>query len=180
MRHSDSILICSCLYVVEINSTRRTEENVSWFRCRNLVCHSNYFIRASVAHRLQVAKSITSTNSTVGLIPLEILLDQISENNFCLGGGSRQHWVELEIVLFSYETSNVYRETLNTESCQGANCVVTEGTGDCDTVRNRCNDSWSIIISAPRLVFRLSFVNLQRAKDGTHVFCAKYRYVFVA
>ena len=31
-----------------------------------------------------------------------------------------------------------------------------------------------------RLVFRLSFVNLQRAKDGTHVFAAKYRYVFVA
>ena len=30
-----------------------------------------------------------------------------------------------------------------------------------------------------RLVFRLSFVNLQRAKDGTHMFNAKYRYVFV-
>ena len=30
-----------------------------------------------------------------------------------------------------------------------------------------------------RLVFRLSFVNLQRAKDGTHVSDAKYRYVFV-
>ena len=29
------------------------------------------------------------------------------------------------------------------------------------------------------LVFRVSFVNLQRAKDGTHVFDAKYRYVFV-
>ena len=28
-----------------------------------------------------------------------------------------------------------------------------------------------------RMVFRLSFVNLQRAKDGTHE--AKYRYVFV-
>ena len=28
--------------------------------------------------------------------------------------------------------------------------------------------------------FRLSFVNLQRAKDGTHMFDAKYRYVFVA
>ena len=27
--------------------------------------------------------------------------------------------------------------------------------------------------------FRLSFVNLQRAKDGTHVFDAKYRYMFV-
>ena len=30
-----------------------------------------------------------------------------------------------------------------------------------------------------RLIFRLSFVNLQRAKDGTQVFDAKYRYVFV-
>ena len=30
-----------------------------------------------------------------------------------------------------------------------------------------------------RLVFRLSFVNLQRAKDGTHMFDARYRYVFV-
>ena len=30
-----------------------------------------------------------------------------------------------------------------------------------------------------RLVFRLSFVNLQRAKHGTHMFDAKYRYVFV-
>ena len=30
-----------------------------------------------------------------------------------------------------------------------------------------------------RLVFQLSFVNLQRAKDGTHMFHAKYRYVFV-
>ena len=30
-----------------------------------------------------------------------------------------------------------------------------------------------------RLVFRLSFVNLLRAKDGTHVFDVKYRYVFV-
>ena len=30
-----------------------------------------------------------------------------------------------------------------------------------------------------RLVFRPSFVNLQRAKDDTHVFDAKYRYVFI-
>ena len=30
-----------------------------------------------------------------------------------------------------------------------------------------------------RLVFQVSFVNLQRAKDGTHIFEAKYRYVFV-
>ena len=29
-----------------------------------------------------------------------------------------------------------------------------------------------------RLFFRQSFVNLQRAKDCTHVFDAKYRYVF--
>ena len=29
------------------------------------------------------------------------------------------------------------------------------------------------------LVLRLSFVDLQRAKDGTHVFDAKYRHVFV-
>ena len=29
------------------------------------------------------------------------------------------------------------------------------------------------------LVFRLAFVNLQRAKNGTHMFDAKYRYVFV-
>ena len=30
-----------------------------------------------------------------------------------------------------------------------------------------------------RSVFQLSFVNLQRAKNGTHMFDAKYRYVFV-
>ena len=30
-----------------------------------------------------------------------------------------------------------------------------------------------------RLVFRLSFVNLQRAKDGIHMIDAKYKYVFV-
>ena len=30
-----------------------------------------------------------------------------------------------------------------------------------------------------RLFFRQSFVNLQRAKDGTHMLDAKYRYVFV-
>ena len=30
-----------------------------------------------------------------------------------------------------------------------------------------------------RLVFRLSFVNLQRAKDGTYMVNAKYRYVFI-
>ena len=30
-----------------------------------------------------------------------------------------------------------------------------------------------------RLVFRLSFVNLQRTKDGTHMFDAKYNHVFV-
>ena len=30
-----------------------------------------------------------------------------------------------------------------------------------------------------RSVFQLLFVNLQRAKNGTHMFDAKYRYVFV-
>ena len=30
-----------------------------------------------------------------------------------------------------------------------------------------------------RLVFQVSFVNLQRAKDNSHMFDAKYRYVFV-
>ena len=30
-----------------------------------------------------------------------------------------------------------------------------------------------------RLAFQLSFVNLQRAKDGTHMFDVKYRYVSV-
>ena len=30
-----------------------------------------------------------------------------------------------------------------------------------------------------RLVFQLSFVNLQRAKDGTHMFDAKYIYICV-
>ena len=29
-----------------------------------------------------------------------------------------------------------------------------------------------------RLVFRLWFANLQHAKDGSHMFDAKYRYVF--
>ena len=29
------------------------------------------------------------------------------------------------------------------------------------------------------LVFQLSFVNLQHAKDDTHMYDAKYRYVFV-
>ena len=30
-----------------------------------------------------------------------------------------------------------------------------------------------------RLIFQLSFVNLQRANNETHMFDAKYRYVFV-
>ena len=30
-----------------------------------------------------------------------------------------------------------------------------------------------------RLAFQISSVDLQRAKDGTHMFDAKYRYVFV-
>ena len=49
---------------------------------------------------------------------------------------------------------------------------------------------WEISFLIPNLVafisqkeknvwFLLSFVNLQRAKDGTHVLDAKYRYVFV-
>ena len=32
---------------------------------------------------------------------------------------------------------------------------------------------------AKHLFYRLSFVNMQRAKDSTHMFDAKYRYVFV-
>ena len=38
--------------------------------------------------------------------------------------------------------------------------------------------SISLVKGEKRLVFRLSFFNLQRAKDDTHVFDAKYRYVF--
>ena len=42
---------------------------------------------------------------------------------------------------------------------------------------------WNLIIGTKfgniYLVFRLSFVNLQCAKDGIHMFDAKYRYVFV-
>ena len=30
-----------------------------------------------------------------------------------------------------------------------------------------------------RLFFRLSFINLEGAKDGTHAFDAKYRYVLI-
>ena len=30
-----------------------------------------------------------------------------------------------------------------------------------------------------RLVFRLSFVDLHRANDGTHMFDANYKYVFI-
>ena len=52
------------------------------------------------------------------------------------------------------------------------------------------NNVWNLIFATKfssiylgkgekHLVFRLSFVNLQRAKDGTHVYDAKYRYVFV-
>ena len=36
-----------------------------------------------------------------------------------------------------------------------------------------------LAIGEKRLDFRLSFDNLQRAKDGTHMLDAKYRYVFV-
>ena len=52
-----------------------------------------------------------------------------------------------------------------------------------DTIQTKSNfgTKFSSIYLAKwekRLVFR-PFVNLQRAKDGTHVFDAKYRYVFV-
>ena len=51
-------------------------------------------------------------------------------------------------------------------------------------------ESWNLIFGTKfssiylakgekRLVFRLPFVNLQRAKDGTHMFDANYRYVIV-
>ena len=36
-----------------------------------------------------------------------------------------------------------------------------------------------IVKGQKRLVFQLSIVNLQRAKDGTHMFDVKYRYVLV-
>ena len=39
--------------------------------------------------------------------------------------------------------------------------------------------SISLAKGEKRLVFNYHFVNLQRAKDGTHMFDAKYRYVFV-
>ena len=39
--------------------------------------------------------------------------------------------------------------------------------------------SISLTKGEKRLVFRLSFVNLQRAKDDTHMFDAKYRYVLI-
>ena len=52
------------------------------------------------------------------------------------------------------------------------------------------NTVWNVIIATKfssiylakgekRLVFRLSFVNLQCAKYGAHEFDAKFRYVFV-
>ena len=39
--------------------------------------------------------------------------------------------------------------------------------------------SFNLAKGEKRLLFRLSLVNLQRAKDGTHMFDAKHRYVFV-
>ena len=48
-----------------------------------------------------------------------------------------------------------------------------------DSVWNLIFGSIYLTKRQKRLVFQLSFVNLQRAKDGTHVFDAKYRYVFV-
>ena len=52
------------------------------------------------------------------------------------------------------------------------------------------DDVWNLIFATKtssihlgkgqkRLVFQLSLVNLQRAKDETHMCDAKYRYVFV-
>ena len=60
-------------------------------------------------------------------------------------------------------------------------------------IRNRImiyNSVWKIIFATKfssiylakgqkRLVFQPSFINLQRAKDSTHMFDAKYRHVFV-
>ena len=51
-----------------------------------------------------------------------------------------------------------------------------------DTIQTKSNfgTKFSSIYLAKwekRLVFRIAFVNLQRAKDGTHMFDAKYRYV---
>ena len=53
-----------------------------------------------------------------------------------------------------------------------------------DTIRMKFNfgTKFSSIYLAKgekRLVFRQSFVNLQRAKNGTHMFDAKYWYLFV-
>ena len=53
-----------------------------------------------------------------------------------------------------------------------------------DTIQTKSNfaTKFSSIYVAKwekRLFFRLSFVNLQRAKDGTYMFDAKCRYVFV-
>ena len=53
-----------------------------------------------------------------------------------------------------------------------------------------CDFVWNLIFATKfssiylakgqkRLVFQLSFVKLQRAKDETHMFDANYRYVFV-
>ena len=45
-----------------------------------------------------------------------------------------------------------------------------------------CGTKFSSIFLAKgekRLLFRLSFINLLRAKDGIHMFDAKYSYVFV-
>ena len=53
-----------------------------------------------------------------------------------------------------------------------------------DTIQTKSNfgtkfGSIYLVKWEKRLVFRLSLVNLQRAKDGSHMFDAKYRYVFV-
>ena len=48
-----------------------------------------------------------------------------------------------------------------------------------DSVYNLIFSSIYLAKGQTRLVFQLSFVNLQREKDETHMFDAKYRFVFV-
>ena len=52
-----------------------------------------------------------------------------------------------------------------------------------DTIQMESNfvtkfSSIYLAIGQKRLVFQLSFVNMQLAKNGTHMFGVKYRYVF--
>ena len=71
-----------------------------------------------------------------------------------------------------------------------SNCIRIKYNYDNIAIRShimRYNCVWNLIFATKfssiylakeekRLVFRLSFVKLQRAKDGTHMFDAKYRY----